>query len=149
MSRERAIRFTTDPDIINNQIPILVDDTLGKVFYQSERRAKRVRGEDGQMTDEISALSIECISEKQETTFNVDLPADFDLEGMDLKSWDELELEGVEYVQPWAILQSGSYNARDAMLGYSIKASGIKKAGTKITNTAPNVNNLNTKSKAE
>lgn len=129
MSKERAIRFTKDEDVINNRIPIDVEATLGQVFYSSERDPKRVRGEGGQYTDEISALQIECVSEKQETTFNVDLPPDFDLEGLKLQPWDEIELEGVEYVEPWAILPSGAFNPYDAMMGYSVKAKAIKKVG--------------------
>lgn len=127
MSQERAIRFTTDEDIINNQVPIVVKETLGNVFFLSERDVKRVRDGEGVLTDEIKALSIECASELQETTFNVDLPADFDLEALKLQPWDLIELEGVEYVEPWAILPSGTYNVNDAISGFSTKATGIKK----------------------
>lgn len=127
MSQERAIRFTTDEDVINNQVPIMVKETLGNVFFLSERDVKRVRDDEGVLTDEIKALSIECASELQETTFNVDLPADFDLEGLKLKAWDGIELEGVEYVEPWAILPSGTYNVNDAISGFTTKATGIKK----------------------
>lgn len=151
MSKERQIRFTTDEDVINNQIPIQVQATLGTVFFQSERRPKYAWDkETGVQTDEIVAQQIECISEKQETTFNVDLPADFDLESLKLKSWDELILEGVEYVEPWAILQQGEFNVNEAMLGYSVKAKGIKKGlGNAFSKESANTNENSETKKTE
>lgn len=151
MSKERPIRFTQDEDVYNNQIPIDVPETVGKVFFLTERRPKFVwDSEKGEETSQISAFSLECISEKQETTFNVDVPAEFDLDALSLKPWDEIELLGVDYVEPWVILSEGDFNVNNAMLGYSMKSSGIKKVSDlSLNKQADKLNRDNELNKAE
>lgn len=132
MSKEKPITFD------DGQIPILFEETVGKVKFIAVRDDKRVRNELGELTDEIRAQSIEVTSEKQQETFNIDLPPHFNLGALNLKFGDELKVEGVKYTEAWAMLSVGDSNIRNASTGFSIVAESVRKvAGVDQGNAQP------------
>lgn len=123
MSIEKPITFEDS----EYKIPIKFKETVGTVTFVAVRTAKYVRDEDGQLTDEMRAQSIEVSSEKQRETFNVDLPPTFKLEDLHLKFGDTIEVEGVDTCEAWAQLAPDDNNVENAMTGFTIKADSVRK----------------------
>jgi len=119
MAKEKPIIFQ------ENKIPFLFNETVGKVTFISKRSDKFERDEEGKRTDIIRLQSIELSSEEQHQTFNVDLPPEVDLSSFQFG--DLVEIEGVEFAEPWAQLPSGDTNPNNAYTGFSIVATGIHK----------------------
>lgn len=134
MGKEKPITFE------DNQIPILFDETVGKVKYVAVRNDKFVRNELGELTDELRAQSIEVTSEKQHETFNIDLPPHFNLGALNLKFGDEIKVEGVNFTEAWAMLSAGDSNIRNASTGFSIVAESIRKVASTDQGNAQPIN---------
>lgn len=123
MSIEKPITFEDS----EYKIPIKFKETVGTVTFVAVRTAKYLRDEDGQLTDEMRAQSIEVSSEKQRETFNVDLPPAFKLEDLHLKFGDTIEVDGVDTCEAWAQLAPDDNNVENAMTGFTIKADSVRK----------------------
>ncbi|BBC61887.1 DUF961 family protein [Melissococcus plutonius] len=121
MAKEKPINFD------NNEIPILLKESVGKVTFVSVRNDKFVNDAEGNRTDEIRAQSIEVSSEAQRENFNVDLVPTFNLSALELHFGDEIELLGVTTCTPWAMLPPNNNNVNNAVTGFSIMDEGIKK----------------------
>lgn len=139
MAQEKPITFD------ENQIPVLFNQTVGKVTYVAQRNAKFEKDESGKRTDKVRALSVEVASEAQRETFIVDLPADFNLNGFSFG--DTIEIEGVDIVEPWSLLPAGETNVRNAYSGFSVVATGIRKLAISNSQNQPQPENSTQKSK--
>lgn len=136
MAIEKPITFEKE----GYQIPIKFKETVGNVTFVAVRSDKFVRDEDGQLTDELRAQSIEVSSEKQRETFNVDLPPLFNLDALQLKFGDTIEIDGVNTCEAWAQLAPDDNNVANAMTGFSIKAESVRKVQVPQTQTVQQTN---------
>ncbi|EGO8404608.1 DUF961 domain-containing protein [Enterococcus faecalis] len=141
MPQEKPIIFD------DNKIPVLFDQTVGKVTFVAKRENKFERDEEGNYTDIVRLQSIEVSSEAQRETFNVDVPADFDLSLF--KFGDTIEIEGVEEAEPWARLPAGDQNINNAFTGFSVLATGIRKVNLNDTPSNTNTPPVNQPQKSE
>ncbi|EJG4482810.1 DUF961 family protein [Enterococcus faecalis] len=117
--KEKPITFD------ENKIPVLFNQSVGKVTFIAVRENKYERDSEGNLTDVVRSKSIEVSSEIQRETFNVDLPADFDLSPF--KFGDVVEIEGVDVVEPWSQLPAGERSVNSVYTGFSAVATGIRK----------------------
>lgn len=141
MPQEKTIIFD------DNKIPVLFNQTVGKVTFVAKRENKFERDEEGNYTDIVRLQSIEVSSEAQRETFNVDVPADFDLSLF--KFGDTIEIEGVEEAEPWAQLPAGDQNINNAFTGFSVLATGIRKVNLNDTPSNTNTPPVNQPQKSE
>lgn len=135
MAKEKPIVFE------DNQIPVLFNETVGKVIFVAQRANKFERDEENRLTDKVRAVSIEVSSETQRETFNVDLPADFDVTPFSFG--DTIEIEGVDMVEPWAVMPTGESNIRNAYTGFNVGATGIRKVNLNNATTTTNTQHSN------
>ncbi|EOK44839.1 DUF961 family protein [Enterococcus faecalis] len=141
MVKEQPITFE------ENKIPVLFNETVGKTTFVAVRSPKFERDEEGKLTDKVRAVSIEVSSEAQRETFNVDLPADFDVSGF--KFGDTIEIEGVDEVEPWAQMPAGARGVNNAYVGFSVIATGIRKVTLSASQNQGQSVNHSTKQKEE
>lgn len=141
MPQEKPIVFD------DNKIPVLFNQTVGKVTFVAIRDNKFTKDEEGNYTDIVRVQSIEVSSEAQRETFNVDVPADFDLS--QFKFGDTIEIEGVEEAEPWAQLPAGDQNINNAFTGFSVLATGIRKVNLNDTPSNTNTSPVNQPQKSE
>lgn len=127
MAKQAPLVFRDDDGFSEETVPVLFDESVGRLTFVQERPAKYVSNEDGERTDEIRAISIELMSSEQKTSFNVDLPPMFNLSDLSLKYGDSVILKGVKEATAWAMLPQGSRNAEDALTGFAIVAEGLEK----------------------
>lgn len=139
MAIEKPITFEKE----GYQIPIKFKETVGTVTFVAVRSDKFVRDEDGQLTDELRAQSIEVSSEKQRETFNVDLPPLFNLDGLQLKFGDTIEIDGVKTCEAWAQLAPDDNTIANAMTGFTIKAESVRKVQAPQNQTVQTTNEKN------
>lgn len=141
MPQEKPIIFD------DNKIPVLFNQTVGKVTFVAIRDNKFTKDEEGNYTDIVRVQSIEVSSEAQRETFNVDLPPEIELSGF--KFGDTIEIEGVEEAEPWAQLPAGEQNINSAFTGFSVLATGIRKVNLNDTPSNTNTPPVNQPQKSE